>query len=1148
MKRGKKTNPEGDSPQQGRLLPGNKEGVRRETSTPSSQGGLTRRQFLTYSAGAGVAAGIPSDFFERFVVDRKDRLRRQQTEQRTYLFNFSHMDTSAHDLILVAGTKRVALQQTTARNLSVLRGRHPILNVVPDEDLTHIVTLDMPAQAIQLCYIQRIVRSATDGSWDMAHVFYHLPTSALMHAQRRRRRLAAEAAAASSPQGGLGLRRNWKPTDPRWDTMVPVPVKWARYGISPEDRAAFSDPVGEDTLKDSTDQATALVAGHPELTSGDPDSAAHIQNNIIATQPQTQTLGDVMDAQGPPTASGGWAIQTPLIDEDTNQPFLNSMNQIQYVPVWSDETNQFAGQAMTPALTTAKNDTTLGTNITDVDPETVSTGLTDEPVNGAVWTLHDGMPTVDQSDTAAVLQDGVFSYQFNNQSPDKGYSVEVVSVDSNRNVTIQVKNWYVRYLGLYVRYLDGNGQPIPLSNIESEINTNGYFPLWPFGNGDYDAFIGVINPEWVVYGIPVQTTTIKRTFPIPEEAVSVLFLAGGLGLGDNPYPSTITPGQTMTFIIDFACPGLYLALGAFAAQGTMTMNLQNASTIVWVLQTLVQLFQAVFLQVEYDSSTALIRLGVAVGQKLLLPSAGQFMTLVAKSISEATAEEAATDAIPFVGFALSAMAAFGLVAQLAETSTEVLLSPNTYVGELTFTHDIEMTVNHDPTDPAGFPASATTYTLTATFDSGTPYTLTNDLPGTTVTTPLTATFMGVPYGGKVTVSVGFYSDTGWLAGQGSVGPVDNTSSNGPLALSITITENLVPLRPDTGYSHKELIVLDANGNHQWQAAAAPATPATPEGQCESADGQLCEWTGITISTVNAAVGYAWEAYNSKVTNCATGAISQLHQFANLSITQNPQSEYLFSGCGFSGVVRIVYDLLGQKDWNFYLDPTNNNNLIRQIRLSGGTADFDGPDSNLAWGRFQFVSDAMLLHPAGRAISINEALNKIEVITLPDAAVADADAPLSQVYSGTGVREGLLSGPTHAALDPDGTILILETRNNRIQAFDLGANPVPKFTQGAYYVPLIDTPTAYLDLAVEYTGYLYVLSYTGQPGSLLFRLDIYTPEGECLARTTGFNAASLTVNYWRDVFALNYNVLKLPDGTLPERTEPSVSHWIPSTSS
>ena len=78
-------------------------------------------------------------------------------------------------------------------------------------------------------------------------------------------------------------------------------------------------------------------------------------------------------------------------------------------------------------------------------------------------------------------------------------------------------------------------------------------------------------------------------------------------------------------VIDLACPALYLTLGAFTAQGTMTNNLQNFNTIVSVLQTLLQLFQAVFLEVQYSSSTALTRLGVAIGQKLLLPSAGDFM-------------------------------------------------------------------------------------------------------------------------------------------------------------------------------------------------------------------------------------------------------------------------------------------------------------------------------------------------------------------------------------------------------------------------------------------------------------------------------------------------------------------------------------------
>jgi hypothetical protein len=77
--------------------------------------------------------------------------------------------------------------------------------------------------------------------------------------------------------------------------------------------------------------------------------------------------------------------------------------------------------------------------------------------------------------------------------------------------------------------------------------------------------------------------------------------------------------------------------------------------------------------------------------------------------------------------------------------------------------------------------------------------------------------------------------------------------------------------------------------------------------------------------------------------------------------------------------------------------------------------------------------------------------------------------------------------------------------------------------------------------------LYVLpSYTGSGSSATYRLDLYDPDGNWLSRTTGINADKLTVNYWRDLYTLNYQVLKLPNGQYPPRTEPSVSHWIPST--
>src|SRR5262249_27389548 len=156
------------------------------------------------------------------------------------------------------------------------------------------------------------------------------------------------------------------------------------------------------------------------------------------------------------------------------------------------------------------------------------------------------------------------------------------------------------------------------------------------------------------------------------------------------------------------------------------------------------------------------------------------------------------------------------------------------------------------------------------------------------------------------------------------------------------------------------------------------------------------------------------------------------------------------------------DLMGQQNWNFYLDPTNGGNYIRQIRLSaGGATSYHSSTSNMAFGKLQFRSHALLLHPQGKIITLNTSNHKLEGLDLPPAAVADANAPLSQVRSGVGTREGLMDTPIHAALTAQGTILVLEAGNNRIHAFDIGGNPVPYFANGAYFVPLHDTGATYL---------------------------------------------------------------------------------------
>ena len=320
--------------------------------------------------------------------------------------------------------------------------------------------------------------------------------------------------------------------------------------------------------------------------------------------------------------------------------------------------------------------------------------------------------------------------------------------------------------------------------------------------------------------------------------------------------------------------------------------------------------------------------------------------------------------------------------------------------------------------------------------------------------------------------------------------------------------------------------------------------------CSPSNGQLCNLDGITVNTTAGAVGQSFQSYNNAVPTCTNpNSFANDHQFSNIATTQDPESGFSFTGCTFSTAPRLVYDLLNRNDMNFYLDSSsqgpNYQGVIRQVRLDANS--FDGPDSNLAWGKLQHPSDALLLHPAGKIISIANTENKFEVIELPAEAKSDDDAPFSNTYSAQGLRPGLLDGPVLAALDPDGTILVLENGNRRIQAFDLNGNSAPIFPNNAYFVPLKDQPVRqYLDFAVEFKGYMFVLSIVDSGGDDVFTLDIYQPTGEWLAATTGFEAQRIAVNYRRDIFAQNSQVLTLPDSTLPPRTEPSISHWIPST--
>jgi hypothetical protein len=344
--------------------------------------------------------------------------------------------------------------------------------------------------------------------------------------------------------------------------------------------------------------------------------------------------------------------------------------------------------------------------------------------------------------------------------------------------------------------------------------------------------------------------------------------------------------------------------------------------------------------------------------------------------------------------------------------------------------------------------------------------------------------------------------------------------------------------------------------------AAPLFFAPSSGQ---QPGDIAAFRSITVrqatQKMKGYVGYSWQSFSRDIKSCQTFAVGQLDMAANLNTDQggdgaNAQDGYTVTTCGLQGSatagLSLSYNLLTDPNANFYLDTSSL--MLRQIALDP-TPDFSNPTSGKSFGKLNLASTMLRLHPAGHVVSINNANSIMEALHLPVDPLDDSIAAqrfLARTYSGPGSRPGLMRSPVAACVTAEGAILVLEdgTVNNRIQAFDLGGNPLPYFTgqKDPYFLYLTATEgSVYLDLAVEFSGYIYVLSRKESLSGFSFRLDIYHPsqsKSQPICTTTGMNAARLTVDFWRSVYTLNYERLKLPSGAYPGITEPSVSFWLP----
>ncbi|MFO7716407.1 twin-arginine translocation signal domain-containing protein, partial [Desulfosarcina sp.] len=155
--------------------------MKRQKGT-QEKSGITRREFIQYSAAAGAALAMP-----RFLAGCSDSgsSTSSGTEYRTYYFDLSHGNPS-HNFYLKAAGQYLKLRKMDPETLKAARQANPFLSLIPDGNITHY-TKDIPlsAQNICLCWIVGQDPSILDGSWSMALMFYHLPHSALRAATQR---------------------------------------------------------------------------------------------------------------------------------------------------------------------------------------------------------------------------------------------------------------------------------------------------------------------------------------------------------------------------------------------------------------------------------------------------------------------------------------------------------------------------------------------------------------------------------------------------------------------------------------------------------------------------------------------------------------------------------------------------------------------------------------------------------------------------------------------------------------------------------------------------------------------------------------------------------------------------------------------------
>lgn len=881
-------------------------------------------------------------------------------------------------------------------------------------------------------------------------------------------------------------------------------------------------------VMDYLSDAKTLIFHHPDLINNNPE-VTHVINEYMDEQKidaMFQAVAMQMRQMGQPTENSGWARL---------EPFTPEPNPCTHVP---DETFYFAQ----PTLTIIEAAGSVATAM-------MKATKNDERLEGKKWEQQTGQSVEnengpDQLTLAARIEAESgkgWRASLTNTGEINGFKVEIEQYPGQRVLKLTLTNFYIRYLGAYIRFYDANGSAMSLPAWKSDNFVANL--MTQFIDIQYDdlRFIGLINPINNIMAIPIRLDPGKLVVVImfPPNAVSASIYGAGLGTGENLWPKTTIVGGVLTGLINLGVPAFMLGF-AVAAQSYWPLYKiiddlsKNDKFVGAVLGVGMSLFGLKFghsgvARKEMDWQTF-----STVAKLLFDISAAKALGWV----TQQTVVGEVTNQIPFAGWILVALNVAIGIAQLAQTIVAVATSPWNIQNQIATSITTNVTLYPDPRHhafpqpPAGSQAS---YSVKMIYKDQTRATIsqTHDVPSGSTALTLPAAFPNNTLGGQVKFEISFYIDE-WVAAKATTGWMQNDESH-VSQVNLYLIQYPVPLTDKSVYVHTALLAYQ-NGDYVWKQTPTAPTTTIANRNTSSVGNAISEWMGLTLSQRYGMIGFAWKAAGMGINSCVSGqGTGQLFAMQNINIPGMGMSALKFPNCGFDGPTQIVYDpyppkfLMQNDQWvivndkpvvdpnstllgEYYIDPRKadvslsegGGYHLRRVTLDNSTP-FDTRADQLSWGCFSYFPNSIALHPSSNVIGVNTQYKKIQVAKLVSEGLPDKDMPVAKVYAGEALkidRKGLLFRPLGVTCAYDGTIFILEDTKSvgglsglglivaRVQAFDLYGNPVNRFFdsegQPSPFLYLSEAADCnYLDIVAvgdEKMTYLYILFYTGNGGS------------------------------------------------------------------